>query len=87
MNKNKILVTGGTGFIGSPLSELLVEKGFSVTKRIGLLGASVTQHPQFSDLLTWLNKDYFDDMHLSILAIKKDNRTSEFVKLVLKHHI
>ena len=30
MNKNKILVTGGTGFIGSHLSELLVEKGFSV---------------------------------------------------------
>ena len=28
--KNKILITGATGFIGSHLAELCVEKGFSV---------------------------------------------------------
>ena len=34
-----------------------VEKGMTATKRLGLLGASVTQHPQFSDLLQWLDQD------------------------------
>jgi len=32
-----------------------VEKGLTATQRLGLLGASVTQHPQFSELLRWLN--------------------------------
>ena len=27
------------------------------TRRLGLLGASVTQHPQFNDLLRWLNSE------------------------------
>ena len=29
-NKNSILVTGASGFIGSHLTEYLVEKGYSV---------------------------------------------------------
>ena len=33
-----------------------VEKGLTATQRLGLLGASVTQHPQFSDLLNWLDQ-------------------------------
>ena len=31
MKKTKVLITGGTGFIGSHLTELFVKKGYSVT--------------------------------------------------------
>lgn len=31
MKSKKILITGGTGFIGSHLTELFVEKGYNVT--------------------------------------------------------
>lgn len=30
------------------------QRGLAVTDRLGLLGASVTQHPEFGDLLDWL---------------------------------
>ena len=43
-----------------------VEKGLQATKRLGLLGASVTQHPQFADLLHWLDQDRFDDTRISV---------------------
>ena len=35
-------------------------KGLAVTNRIGLLGASVTQHPEFSDLMRWLDQAQFN---------------------------
>ena len=41
-----------------------VEKGLNATNRIGLLGASVTQHPQFMDLMRWINQDQFENLHL-----------------------
>ena len=47
-----------------------VEKGLSATKRLGLLGASVTQHPQFSDLLQWLDQDQFDDTRISVSSVR-----------------
>jgi len=47
-----------------------VEKGLSTTKRLGLLGASVTQHPQFFDLLDWLNHDRFENIHLSVSSVR-----------------
>ena len=31
-----------------------LQRGLAVTDRIGLLGASVTQHPEFEQLLDWL---------------------------------
>ncbi len=53
-----------------------IEKGLKVTNRIGLLGASVTQHPQFSDLLKWLNNDRFADIHLSVSSVRAATVTS-----------
>ena len=47
-----------------------VEKGLKNTKRLGLLGASVTQHPEFLDLLNWLNNDCFEDIHLSVSSVR-----------------
>ncbi|QNI90347.1 methylthiotransferase/radical SAM-type protein [Synechococcus sp. ROS8604] len=47
-----------------------VEKGLQATRRLGLLGASVTQHPQFSDLLQWLDQDRFDDLRVSVSSVR-----------------
>ena len=47
-----------------------VEKGLSATKRLGLLGASVTQHPQFEELLQWLNKKRFENTRISISSVR-----------------
>ncbi|WP_250395734.1 radical SAM protein [Synechococcus sp. MU1655] len=47
-----------------------VEKGLKATRRLGLLGASVTQHPQFNDLLQWLDQDRFDDLRVSVSSVR-----------------
>jgi len=47
-----------------------VERGLKATRRLGLLGASVTQHPQFTDLLTWLGSDRFDDVRVSVSSVR-----------------
>ena len=47
-----------------------IEKGLKVTKRIGLLGASVTQHPQFTDFINWISQDQFNDIHLSVSSVR-----------------
>ncbi len=61
-----------------------VEKGLTTTKRIGLLGASITQHPQFAELLTWLNQDHFDGIRLSLSSVRASTVTSKMIK-VLTH--
>jgi radical SAM superfamily enzyme YgiQ (UPF0313 family) len=47
-----------------------VEKGLAATQRLGLLGASVTQHPQFADLLSWLDQDRFDGTRVSVSSVR-----------------
>ncbi len=61
-----------------------VEKGLAVTRRIGLLGASVTQHPEFSDLLKWLETDHFNDIHLSISSVRASTVSLDMTKLLNK---
>ncbi len=61
-----------------------VEKGLTVTKRIGLLGASVTQHPQFNELLQWLNQDTFDGIRLSVSSVRAETITEELSKILTK---
>ncbi len=60
----------------------LIEKGVQATKRIGLLGASVTQHPEFPELLRWLNKKTFEDIHLSLSSVRATTITPEMTKLL-----
>lgn len=38
----------------------LIEEGLGVTRRLGLLGASVTQHPEFDKLLDHLMQPQFE---------------------------
>jgi radical SAM superfamily enzyme YgiQ (UPF0313 family) len=47
-----------------------VEKGLAVTRRLGLLGASVTQHPQFGELLAWLDQERFADTRVSVSSVR-----------------
>ncbi|GCE64847.1 radical SAM protein [cyanobiont of Ornithocercus magnificus] len=61
-----------------------VERGLAVTKRLGLLGASVTQHPQFNELLCWLDKDHFDGTHVSISSVRASTVTPELGRILAK---
>ncbi|KGG14516.1 hypothetical protein EV06_1573 [Prochlorococcus sp. MIT 0602] len=63
-----------------------IEKGFAITKRIGLLGASITQHPEFEDLLDWLNKDYFDGMRLSLSSVRASTVNKKMTELLARRN-
>lgn len=47
-----------------------IERGLAVSDRIGLLGASVTQHPEFEALLDYLSKPEYDHIRLSIASVR-----------------
>ncbi len=61
-----------------------VEKGLAATQRLGLLGASVTQHPQFSDLLQWLDQDRFDGTRVSVSSVRAATVTPELGRVLAK---
>ncbi len=74
-------------FRSAPLREGLipaVEKGLKVTNRIGLLGASVTQHPEFLELLEWLNQDQFNHIRLSLSSVRAATVTKKMIE-ILQH--
>ncbi|NEP41059.1 MAG: radical SAM protein [Okeania sp. SIO2G4] len=59
-----------------------IEKGLTVTKRLGLLGASVTQHPEFDSLLNYLNQPKYDDVRLSIASVRTNTVTEKLAKIL-----
>ena len=61
-----------------------VEHGLEVTDRLGLLGASVTQHPQFDELLRWLDQDRFDGIRLSLSSVRAATMTEELARILSK---
>ncbi len=72
-------------FRNSSLKEGLipaVEEGFKFTNRIGLLGASITQHPEFDALLDWLKDDRFDEMRLSLSSVRASTVNSKMTNLL-----
>ena len=76
-------------FRNSSLKEGLipaVEKGFNVTNRIGLLGASITQHPEFDELLNWLKDDRFDGMRLSLSSVRASTVNSKMTNLLYRRN-
>ena len=54
-----------------------IEKGLQVTNRLGLLGASVTQHPEFNELLDYLCQPKYDDVRLSIASVRTNTVTEK----------
>ncbi|MEO1002144.1 MAG: radical SAM protein [Cyanobacteria bacterium J06638_7] len=61
-----------------------VEKGLSATRRLGLLGASVTQHPQFAELLAWLDQDRFDGTRVSVSSVRAATVTPELGRILAR---
>ncbi len=62
-----------------------IERGLTVTNRLGLLGASVTQHPEFSALLDYLNQPQFDQVRLSIASVRTNTVTPKLAETLVKH--
>ena len=61
-----------------------VETGLKATQRLGLLGASVTQHPQFADLLSWLDQDRFDGTRVSVSSVRAATVTPQLAEMLSK---
>ena len=61
-----------------------VEKGLAATQRLGLLGASVTQHPQFAELLQWLDQARFDGTRVSVSSVRAATVTPELGRILAK---
>ena len=61
-----------------------VEAGLAATRRLGLLGASVTQHPQFSELLHWLSQERFADTRISVSSVRAATVTQELATILAK---
>jgi radical SAM superfamily enzyme YgiQ (UPF0313 family) len=62
-----------------------IERGLSVTNRLGLLGASVTQHPELEALLDHLSQPQYDDVRLSIASVRTNTVTPPLVETLVKH--
>ena len=61
-----------------------VQRGLAVTDRLGLLGASVTQHPQFAELLQWLDGPAGDGVRLSVSSVRAATVTSELTRILAR---
>lgn len=61
-----------------------IDRGLSVTKRLGLLGASVTQHPQFEELLDYLGRPKYDDVRLSLASVRTNTVTVKLAETLAK---
>ena len=61
-----------------------VEAGLGATRRLGLLGASVTQHPQFGELLDWLDQDRFDDTRVSVSSVRASTVTPQLAGILAR---
>ncbi|WP_313887503.1 radical SAM protein [Nodosilinea sp. LEGE 07088] len=62
-----------------------IEQGLAVTNRLGLLGASVTQHPEFETLLSYLNQPQFDDVRLSLASVRTNTVTPQLAATLTRH--
>jgi radical SAM superfamily enzyme YgiQ (UPF0313 family) len=61
-----------------------IERGLAVTNRLGLLGASVTQHPEFESLLDYISQPKYDDVRLSIASVRTNTVTLQLAQTLAK---
>jgi radical SAM superfamily enzyme YgiQ (UPF0313 family) len=62
-----------------------IHRGLTVTNRLGLLGASVTQHPEFEALLDYLSRPEFDSVRLSIASVRTNTITEKLANVLTQH--
>ncbi|MBW4692805.1 MAG: B12-binding domain-containing radical SAM protein [Lyngbya sp. HA4199-MV5] len=62
-----------------------IAQGLTVTDRLGLLGASVTQHPEFETLLDYLNRPEYDQVRLSTASVRTNTVTPKLAETLTKH--
>jgi radical SAM superfamily enzyme YgiQ (UPF0313 family) len=62
-----------------------IARGLTVTNRLGLLGASVTQHPEFESLLDYLNQPQYDAVRLSLASVRTNTVTEKLTQTLVKH--
>jgi radical SAM superfamily enzyme YgiQ (UPF0313 family) len=60
-----------------------IDRGLQVTNRLGLLGASVTQHPEFNTLLDYLSQPKYRDVRLSIASVRTNTLTEKLAKTLV----
>lgn len=58
--------------------------GLTVTNRLGLLGASVTQHPEFETILDYLSQPQYQDVRLSIASVRTNTVTEKLAATLAK---
>ncbi|MBD2567648.1 radical SAM protein [Anabaena lutea] len=61
-----------------------IERGLKVTNRLGLLGASVTQHPEFTELLDYISQPKYDDVRLSVASVRTNTVTVKLAQTLAK---
>uniref|UniRef100_B8HQT9 Radical SAM domain protein n=1 Tax=Cyanothece sp. (strain PCC 7425 / ATCC 29141) TaxID=395961 RepID=B8HQT9_CYAP4 len=61
-----------------------IERGLTVTQRIGLLGASVTQHPEFEQLLDFFDRPACEGVHLSLASVRTSTVTPRLASVLSK---
>jgi radical SAM superfamily enzyme YgiQ (UPF0313 family) len=57
-----------------------IERGLQVTNRIGLLGASVSQHPEFESLLDYLAQPQYEQVRLSLASVRTNTLTEKLAR-------
>lgn len=62
-----------------------IARGLAVSDRLGLLGASVTQHPEFETVLDYLNRPEYDSIRLSIASVRTNTVTPKLAETLVKH--
>uniref|UniRef100_A0A7S1ESX6 Elp3/MiaA/NifB-like radical SAM core domain-containing protein n=1 Tax=Timspurckia oligopyrenoides TaxID=708627 RepID=A0A7S1ESX6_9RHOD len=60
-----------------------IERGLKVTSRIGILGASVTQHPQWDAVVDELMNPKYDGMRLSLSSVRANTMTEKLARLLV----
>ena len=62
-----------------------IARGLQVTDRLGLLGASITQHPEFEALLDYLNRPDYDHVRISFSSVRTNTVTAKLAETLVKH--
>jgi radical SAM superfamily enzyme YgiQ (UPF0313 family) len=75
-------------FRAASLEESLIPaiaRGLQVSDRLGLLGASITQHPEFETLLDYLNRPEYDQVRISFSSVRTNTVTAKLAQTLVKH--